>query len=57
MWYQYSYTIVESIVETFSYEKLNEFIRSPHSCLDIFGITISELQKTWIGYLSENYSV
>lgn len=53
--YQYSYTIVESIVHYFGYEKLNEFIRMPDNCHEIFNITLVELQNKWINYIKERY--
>lgn len=53
--YQYSYTIVESIVNLFGYEKLHNLIKSPNSIVEIFGITEGELQDKWINYIKENY--
>ena len=53
--YQYSYTIVESIVKLFGYEKLYNLIKSPNSFVEVFGITENELQNKWIEYIKENY--
>jgi hypothetical protein len=53
--YQYSYTIVESIVNIFGYDKLYSLIKSPEKIVDIFGITKNELQNKWIEYLKNNY--
>lgn len=53
--YQYSYTIVESIINLFGYEKLHNLIKSPNSFVEIFGITEGELQDKWINYIKENY--
>jgi len=53
--YQYSYTIVESIVEEFGYDKLNDFIKSPNRCLDIFGMKEIQLREKWINFIREKY--
>ncbi|QAA32303.1 hypothetical protein [Clostridium manihotivorum] len=53
--YQYSYTIVEAIVKLFDYEKLCNFIKSPNSFVDSFGLTEAELQNKWIDYIRKNY--
>jgi hypothetical protein len=53
--YQYSYTIVESIVNIFGYEKLYNFIKSPDDFIRVFGITESQLQDKWIEYITKNY--
>jgi len=54
--YQYSYTIVESIVEDFSYEKLNSLIKSPKNFMNIFGIAEKKLEDNWIKYIIKKYS-
>lgn len=53
--YQYSYTIVELIVEEFGYEKLNDFIQSPDRYMDVFGLTKIQMQKKWITFIREKY--
>lgn len=53
--YQYSYTIVESIIKLFGYDKLHKLIKSPKSFEEIFGITEDELQDKWSDYIKENY--
>ena len=53
--YQYSYTIVEAIVNIFGYEKLYKLIKFPYEYKRIFGITESELQNKWVGYIRANY--
>lgn len=53
--YQYSYTIIESIIEEFGYDKLYKLIKSPHNFVDIFDLTDSELQNKWIEYIKRNY--
>lgn len=53
--YQYSYTIVEAIINLFGYDKLRSFIKSPRSYEEFFGITEDEFQDRWKDYLSENY--
>ncbi|MGO5065512.1 MULTISPECIES: hypothetical protein [unclassified Clostridium] len=53
--YQYSYTIVESIINLFGYDKLHNLIKSPNSFVEVFGITEDELQNKWIDYIKVNY--
>ena len=53
--YQYSYTIVESIIEEFGYDKLYNLIKLPNNFVDIFGITEEQLQSKWIEYIRKNY--
>lgn len=53
--YQYSYTIVESIIEEFGYEKLYDFIKTPDNFENVFGITEEQLQNKWIEYIKNNY--
>ena len=55
--YQYSYTIVESIVNIFGYDKLCKLINSPNNFVGIFGITENELQNKWIEYIKNNYII
>lgn len=54
--YQYSYTIVESIVNIFGYDKLYSFIKTPNKFDDVFGITKTELENKWIEYIKFNYT-
>lgn len=53
--YQYSYTIVESIVNTFGYDKLYNLIKSPDNFIKVFGMAENELQNKWIEYIKKNY--
>ena len=53
--YQYSYTIVESIVKQFGYDKLHDLIKNPECCKQILGLTEDELQDKWMEYIKENY--
>lgn len=53
--YQYSYTIVEAIVNTFGYAKLRSLVKTPDKIVDVFGITKNELQNKWIEYIRNNY--
>ncbi|KOR26018.1 hypothetical protein [Clostridium sp. L74] len=53
--YQYSYTIVESIINLFGYDKLHNLIKSSNSFVEVFGITEDELQNKWIDYIKVNY--
>ena len=55
--YQYSYTIVEAIIEEYGYDKLYNFIKSPDNFVDIFGITENQLQNKWIEYIRNNYLI
>ncbi|MDS0524589.1 peptidase MA family metallohydrolase [Clostridium sp. SHJSY1] len=53
--YQYSYTIVEYIIEEFGYNKLHDLIKFPKKYIDIFGINEKELQNNWLKYINNNY--
>lgn len=53
--YQYSYTIVETIVKVYGYDKLHRLVRSPEEFVDVFGITKYQLQNRWIEYIRNNY--
>jgi hypothetical protein len=53
--YQYSYTIIEAIIEEFGYHKLCKLIKSPGNFVDIFGLTEIEMQNKWIDYIKRNY--
>lgn len=53
--YQYSYTIVESIIEEFGYDKLCSLIKCPNNFMNIFGATEKQLQNKWIEYIKKNY--
>ena len=53
--YQYSYTIVESIIKLFGYGKLINLIKSPNTFVEVFGITEDELQDKWRNHLNESY--
>lgn len=55
--YQYSYTIVEAIVNIFGYEKLYDFIKSPRNFEEIFGMTEIELQNKWNEYIRKYYYI
>ena len=53
--YQYSYTIVESIINEFGYDKLYRLIKSPDNFVDIFNITEVQIQDKWAEYIKKNY--
>lgn len=53
--YQYSYTIVEAIVNMFGYDKLYNLIKSPNNFVEVFGMTENDLQNEWIKYIKKNY--
>lgn len=53
--YQYSYTIVEAIVNMFGYDKLLGLIKSPGNFEEVFGMTELELRDRWIEYIRNNY--
>ena len=54
--YQYSYTIIEFIVEEFGYDKLYGLINNPDNFLCSFDVTESEMQDKWIEYIKRNYA-
>lgn len=53
--YQYSYIIIESIIEEFGYDKLCSLIKSPNEFESIFMINEKQLQDKWIAYIKRNY--
>ncbi|MCA1076462.1 hypothetical protein K9O30_22690 [Clostridium bowmanii] len=53
--YQYSYTIVESIIEEFGYDKLYNLIEAPNNFVGILGITENQMQNKWVEYIKKNY--
>ncbi|MNI76823.1 hypothetical protein D3C73_1330760 [compost metagenome] len=53
--YQYSYTIIESIVEEFGYDKLRSLIKYPNEFKRIFIINEKQLQDKWINFIKKNY--
>ncbi|KJR46267.1 hypothetical protein UF75_3353 [Desulfosporosinus sp. I2] len=53
--YQYSYTIAESIIDVFGYDKLHNLIKSPNNFVAIFGMTEDQMQSKWIEYIKKNY--
>lgn len=53
--YQYSYTIIESVVNTFGYDKLSNLIKSPNNFIEVFSMNQNELEKNWIEYIKRNY--
>lgn len=55
--YQYSYTIVESIINEFGYDKLYSLIKFPNNFVDIFNMTEVQLQDKWVEYIKKNYLI
>ncbi len=53
--YQYSYTIIESIVEEFGYDKLRNLIKYPNEFKRIFMINEKQLQDKWMDFIKKNY--
>lgn len=53
--YQYSYTIIKSIVEEFGYDKLRNLIKYPNEFKRIFMINEKQLQDKWIDFIKKNY--
>lgn len=53
--YQYSYTIVEAIVNLYDYESLRNLIKSSCDFMNTFKITECEFQNRWINFINENY--
>jgi hypothetical protein len=55
--YQYSYTIIETIIEEFGYDKLYKLINAPDNFVNIFDLTECQLQNKWIEYIERNYLI
>lgn len=53
--YQYSYTIIESIIEEYGYDKLRSLIKYPNEINSIFMINEKQLQIKWMDYIKRNY--
>ncbi|MCM1989501.1 hypothetical protein KDK92_07090 [Oceanirhabdus seepicola] len=53
--YQYAYTIVESLVQEFGYDKLNDFVKTPNDYLNVFGLTEIQLQDKWMEFIRRTY--
>ena len=53
--YQYSYTIVESIIEDFGYYQLYNLINSPNNFESVFCMTENQFYDNWIEYIKKNY--
>lgn len=53
--YQYSYTIIEAIIDEFGYDKLYKLIKSPDKFADIFNLTERQMQDKWIEYIKRKY--
>ena len=53
--YQYSYSIIEFVVEEFGYEKLLHFIKNPRDFKGAFGLTEDQFRDKWVDYLKDNY--
>lgn len=54
--YQFSYTIIEYIIENYGYEEMRKIIKSPNLIEEILGISKSQLEQDWIKYLDEKYN-
>lgn len=53
--YQYSYTIIEFIVNKFGYEKLHNLLEEPHNFQGVFNMSEDEFESKWGEFLKENY--
>lgn len=53
--YQYSYTIVEAIVNIYGYETLNNLVKSSCDFKDTLEVSECEFEDKWIKYIKENY--
>ncbi|GKU25051.1 peptidase MA family metallohydrolase [Clostridium folliculivorans] len=53
--YQYSYTMVEAIINLFGYDKLRRFVRSPNKFDEVLNISKTNLYMKYIDYIRENY--
>jgi RNA polymerase sigma-70 factor (ECF subfamily) len=49
--FQFSYMMVEFVVERYGIEALNKLIRNPQDFEGIFQCTKSELYKLWVEYI------
>ena len=54
--YPFSCTIVEYVIKTYGYEKLNLIIKEPDNIENILGISSDEFEEVWKSYLTEYYS-
>ena len=54
--YPFSYTIVEYVIKTYGYEKLNLIIKKPDNIENILGISSDEFEEVWKSYLIKYYS-
>lgn len=53
--YQFSYTIIEFIVNKFGYEKLHDFLEEPDNFEGIFNMSENEFESNWGEFLKKNY--
>lgn len=53
--YDFSYTVVEYLVEKYGYETIVEMLKAPDNIEEILGKTLDEFEKDWVDYLKENW--
>ena len=53
--YELAYTIMEFIVENYTYSHITHYIKEPDNYTGIFNCTKEEFQARWLEYLNENY--
>ncbi|GFP76211.1 hypothetical protein [Clostridium fungisolvens] len=54
--YQYSYTMVEAIVNLFGYDKLRKLVKSPNKFDEVLNISEADLYKKYVDFINVFYS-
>jgi hypothetical protein len=58
--YEYSYTLIDFIVQAFGMAKVRELLDAPEYPYDyeeILGLTETEFYDAWVGFLRDNYTI
>ncbi len=55
--FQYSYLIVEFIMENYGLDALNQIIRAPHDFTGVFNRSESELHEQWVSYMKTKFNI
>ncbi|MBK1813287.1 hypothetical protein JHL18_21935 [Clostridium sp. YIM B02505] len=55
--YQYSYTMVEAIVNLFGYDKLRKLVKAPNKIDEVLHISETDLYKKYVDFIKINYRV
>ncbi len=51
--YEFSYTIIDFMVNKYGMDKIIELVKSPDNYMGIFGISKDDFEKAWIQYLKD----